>query len=214
MEYYHADRLNYAVAGTPNRLEYDQGFFVKHGDGAADVKPIAHLYKTQVYALAEYLGVPERSAGGRRRPTRSRCRRPRRSSTSRCPTTDGPVPLWPTTTACPPRRSAPAVGLTAEQVERVYRDIDAEAARRRAICTRAALVEPVGRDLTPDVRHRRHRGRCEATPRRRPSASQLRAMAGALRTAGRTSSAFIATRAPGSRTRGCRSSTSPPASSR
>ena len=59
LEYYHADRLNYAVAGTPNRLEYDQGFFVKLGDGAADVKPIAHLYKTQVYALAEYLGVPD-----------------------------------------------------------------------------------------------------------------------------------------------------------
>jgi len=59
MEYYHADRLNYAVSGTPNRLEYDQGFFVKLGDGAADIKPIAHLYKTQVYELAEYLGVPE-----------------------------------------------------------------------------------------------------------------------------------------------------------
>ena len=59
LEYYHADRLNYAVAGTPNRLEYDQGFFVKLGDGAADVKPIAHLYKTQVYQLAEYLEVPE-----------------------------------------------------------------------------------------------------------------------------------------------------------
>jgi len=58
MEYYHADRLNYAVAGTPNRLEYDQGFFVKNGDGAADVKPIAHLYKTQVYQLADHLGVP------------------------------------------------------------------------------------------------------------------------------------------------------------
>jgi NAD+ synthase len=58
VEYYHADRLHYAVLGTPNRLEYDQGFFVKGGDGLADVKPIAHLYKTQVYALAEYLGVP------------------------------------------------------------------------------------------------------------------------------------------------------------
>jgi NAD+ synthase len=65
IEYYHADRLNYAVAGTPNRLEYDQGFFVKNGDGAADVKPIAHLFKTQVYQLAEYLGVPEEI---RRRP--------------------------------------------------------------------------------------------------------------------------------------------------
>ena len=59
LEYYHADRLNFAVAGTPNRLEYDQGFFVKLGDGAADIKPIAHLYKTQVYQMAEYLGVPE-----------------------------------------------------------------------------------------------------------------------------------------------------------
>lgn len=58
LEYYHADRLNYAVSGTPNRLEYDQGFFVKNGDGAADFKPIAHLYKTQVYQLAEALGVP------------------------------------------------------------------------------------------------------------------------------------------------------------
>ncbi|TGS44341.1 NAD(+) synthase, partial [bacterium M00.F.Ca.ET.179.01.1.1] len=56
-EYYHADRLNYAVAGTPNRLEHDQGFFVKQADGIADVLPIVHLYKTQVYQLAEYLGI-------------------------------------------------------------------------------------------------------------------------------------------------------------
>jgi NAD+ synthase len=69
MEYYHADRLHYAVIGTPNRLEYDQGFFVKGGDGLADIKPIAHLYKTQVYQLAEYLGIP-------------------RAVTSRPPTTD------------------------------------------------------------------------------------------------------------------------------
>lgn len=59
IEYYHADRLNYAVVGTPNRLEYDQGFFVKNGDGSADLKPIAHLYKTQVYDLARYLGLPD-----------------------------------------------------------------------------------------------------------------------------------------------------------
>jgi NAD+ synthase len=59
LEYYHAERLNYAVLGTPNRLEYELGFFVRGGDGLADLKPIAHLYKTQVYALAEYLGIPE-----------------------------------------------------------------------------------------------------------------------------------------------------------
>ena len=67
LEYYHADRMHYAVIGTPNRLEYDQGFFVKLGDGAADIKPIAHLYKTQVYLLAHYLGVPEEIR--ERRPT-------------------------------------------------------------------------------------------------------------------------------------------------
>lgn len=59
MEYYHADRLNYAVVGTPNRLEYDQGFFVKNGDGSADIKPITHLYKTQVYQLANYFQIPK-----------------------------------------------------------------------------------------------------------------------------------------------------------
>jgi NAD+ synthase len=60
LEYFHADRLNYAVVGTPNRVEYDQGFFVKNGDGSADVKPIAHLYKSQVYGMARFLGLPER----------------------------------------------------------------------------------------------------------------------------------------------------------
>ncbi len=60
LEYFHADRLNYGVVGTPNRVEYDQGFFVKNGDGSADVKPIAHLYKSQVYGMARHLGLPER----------------------------------------------------------------------------------------------------------------------------------------------------------
>ena len=58
LEYSWADRLGYAVIGTPNLLEYDQGFFVKGGDGLADVKPIARLYKTQVYELARLLGLP------------------------------------------------------------------------------------------------------------------------------------------------------------
>ena len=72
-EYYHADRLNYAVAGTPNRQEYDQGFFVKLGDGAADIKPIAHLYKTQVYQMAKFLGIPDEI---RRRPPTTEIDRP------------------------------------------------------------------------------------------------------------------------------------------
>jgi NAD+ synthase len=57
--YYHAERLNYAVIGTGNKNEHDQGFFVKYGDGGADCKPIAHLFKTQVFQLGEFLGVPK-----------------------------------------------------------------------------------------------------------------------------------------------------------
>ena len=67
MEYHYADLYRFAVAGTPNLLEHDQGFFVKHGDGSADLKPIAHLYKSQVYQLAEYLGIPDEIRS--RRPT-------------------------------------------------------------------------------------------------------------------------------------------------
>jgi len=59
MLYYHAERLHYAVIGTPNKHEVDQGFFVKYGDGGADVQPIGHLYKTQVYQLGKYLGIPQ-----------------------------------------------------------------------------------------------------------------------------------------------------------
>lgn len=58
MLYYHAEALHYAVIGTPNKHEQEQGFFVKFGDGGADVMPIGNLYKTQVYQLAEHLGVP------------------------------------------------------------------------------------------------------------------------------------------------------------
>ncbi len=67
LEYTWADRLGYAVIGTPNLLEYDQGFFVKGGDGLADVKPIARLFKGEVYALADVLGLP--SAIASRTPT-------------------------------------------------------------------------------------------------------------------------------------------------
>jgi NAD+ synthase len=59
MLYYHAERLYYAVIGTPNKHEVEQGFFVKHGDGGADIMPIAHLYKSQVYQLADALGIPQ-----------------------------------------------------------------------------------------------------------------------------------------------------------
>jgi NAD+ synthase len=68
MLYYHAESRNYAVIGTTNKNEHDQGFLVKYGDGGGDVKTIGHLYKSQVYQLAEHLGVPDEI---RRRPPTS-----------------------------------------------------------------------------------------------------------------------------------------------
>jgi NAD+ synthase len=59
MLYYHAEALHYVVVGTPNKHEREQGFFVKYGDGGADIMPIGNLYKTQVYQLAEFLGIPK-----------------------------------------------------------------------------------------------------------------------------------------------------------
>lgn len=143
LEYYHADRLNYAVTGTPNRLEYDQGFFVKLGDGAADLKPIAHLYKTQVYQLAEYLQVPAAILN-----------RPPTTDTYSLPQTQEEfyfclpyhlmdLVLYGKTNGYTPAEVAPEIGLSSEQVERVFRDIDAKRRVARYLHSPASLVESV-----------------------------------------------------------------------
>jgi NAD+ synthase len=128
-EYYHADRLNYAVAGTPNRLEYDQGFFVKQGDGAADVKPIAHLYKTQVYQLAAHLGIPEEIR--RRPPTTDTFSLPQTQEEFyfALPYDRMDLCLYALNNGIGAAEVAPLLELTPEQVERVFKDIEA---KRRA----------------------------------------------------------------------------------
>lgn len=143
LEYYHADRLNYAVTGTPNRQEYDQGFFVKLGDGAADIKPIAHLYKTQVYKMAEFLGVPEEI-----------CNRPPTTDTYSMPQSQEEfyfsVPydkmdlcLYGKNNGVSPGEVAAAAEMTAEQVDRVYRDIDAKRNATRYLHTPPLLIDKV-----------------------------------------------------------------------
>jgi NAD+ synthase len=125
IEYYYADLLNYAVAGTPNRLEYDQGFFVKLGDGAADVKPIAHLYKTQVYQLAEYLGVPKEI---RERPSTTDTYSLEQSQEEfffSMPLATMDMCLYGKNNGIPAAEMAPLLNLTEEQVTRVYNMIQA-----------------------------------------------------------------------------------------
>jgi NAD+ synthase len=143
IEYYHADRLNYAVIGTPNRLEYDQGFFVKNGDGAADVKPIAHLYKSQVYALAEHLGVPEEI---RRRPPTTDTWSLAQSQEEfyfSLPYREMDLCLFGLNSGVPADAVARAAGLTAEQVERVWRDIASKRRTTAYLHEPPLLVEPV-----------------------------------------------------------------------
>lgn len=122
-EYYHADRLNYLVAGTPNRLEYDQGFFVKLGDGASDIKPIAHLYKSQVYQLAEYLEVPETIRN--RPPTTDTYSLPQSQEEFyfSVPYAVMDLCLYGLNSQIPAAEIAELTSLSSEQVEMVYADI-------------------------------------------------------------------------------------------
>jgi NAD+ synthase len=148
LEYYHADRLNYAVTGTPNRLEYDQGFFVKLGDGAADIKPIAHLYKTQVYQLAKYLDVPSEI---RTRPPTTDTYSMAQSQEEfyfSLPYDKMDLCLFGKNTGKSCAETGDQTGLTPEQVQRVYDDIDNK--RRSTAYLHAA---PVLMDLVPEICH-------------------------------------------------------------
>lgn len=151
IEYYHADRLNFAVLGTPNRLEYDQGFFVKNGDGAADVKPIAHLYKTQVYALAAHLGVPEEIR--RRPPTTDTYSLPQTQEEFyfSLPYDRMDLCLVGLNEGMDAAEVAAAAGLSVEQVERVWADIAAKRKATRYLHMGPALAAPVAEISTaPD----------------------------------------------------------------
>jgi NAD+ synthase len=140
LEYYHADRLGYAVAGTPNLLEYDQGFFVKQGDGAADFKPIAHLYKTQVYALAHWLGIP--SGITSRPPTTDTYSLPQTQEEFyfALPYRQMDLCLYGYRHSVPMEEVAAATHLTVAQVERVYRDIESKRRAARYLHARPLLV--------------------------------------------------------------------------
>ncbi len=143
MEYYHADRLNYAVCGTPNRLEYDQGFFVKGGDGLADVKPIAHLYKTQVYAMARALGVPDEICS--RAPTTDTFSLPQGQDEFyyALPYAEMDLCLWARNNDVPAAEAAAVVGIAVDQIERVYKDIEAKRRATRPLHITSLLAEPV-----------------------------------------------------------------------
>ena len=144
LAYYHADRLHYAVCGTPNRLEYDQGFFVKGGDGLADVKPIAHLYKTQVLRLGQALGVPDAIIG--RTPTTDTYSLPQTQEEFyfALPALAMDLVLHAHDRRLSVAAAASELGLEPLQVERAWRDLEQKRLTTRYLHEPALLVEPVG----------------------------------------------------------------------
>ena len=124
--YYFAEKKNYLVAGTTNKSEVAQGFFVKFGDGGVDIEPIAHLYKTQVYQLAKYLGVIEEILN-----------RPPSPDTYSLPVTDKEfyfcldfelldLLLYAYENKVPKDQISVVLGLDSEQIERVFKDFRAK----------------------------------------------------------------------------------------
>ena len=143
LAYYYADRMNYVVAGTPNRLEYDQGFFVKQGDGTADIKPIAHLYKSQVYQLAGVLNIPLEIRT--RPPTTDTYSLPQSQEEFffSLPYEKMDLCLYGKNHHIPEREVAVAAGISIEQVKKIFQDIDQKRKTTAYLHHSSALIETV-----------------------------------------------------------------------
>ena len=136
--YFHAEKRNWAVVGTGNKDEHQQGFFVKYGDGGTDLKPIAHLFKIQVYQLAEYLDVPKEII-----------ERPPTTDTYSAEVTQEEFffgldfytmdMLWYAMEHdVPPDEAGKVLGLTVEQVETAYANI-----KRKIVATEPLRMSPL-----------------------------------------------------------------------
>jgi len=143
LEFFHADRLNYAVVGTPNRVEYDQGFFVKNGDGSADLKPIAHLYKTQVYALARHMGLPDVICNATPTTDTYSLSQGQDEFYYALPYKEMDVALWHLNQGLPAAKLAECLGLSEEQAGFIYQDIEAKRRTTAPLHWSGLLMEPV-----------------------------------------------------------------------
>jgi len=148
IEYFHADRLHFAVIGTPNRLEYDQGFFVKNGDGSADLKPIAHLYKTQVYALARYLGLPQEICSAPPTTDTYSMHQGQDEFYFVLPYDKMDLALWAHNHAVPAPELAVRLGIDESHAKFIYTDIEAKRRTTRYQHAKPVLVSPVSEIAT------------------------------------------------------------------
>jgi NAD+ synthase len=142
LEYTWADRLHYAVIGTPNLLEYDQGFYVKGGDGLADVKPIAGLYKSQVYAIAVELGLPDEIVSQRPTTDTFSLAQTQEEFYFGFPYEQMDVLMWGHDRGIDPAELADQAGLDAEQVKAGYSEIERRRVATEYHAAPAVMVEP------------------------------------------------------------------------
>lgn len=140
IEYFHADRLNYAVVGTPNRLEYDQGFFVKNGDGSADIKLIAHLYKSQVYNMARHLKLPDEICNAIPTTDTYSLQQGQDEFYFALPYQKMDMALWALNHNVPAAELAKYLGITEEQSLFVYKDIQSKRVATHYMHAKAYLV--------------------------------------------------------------------------
>jgi len=143
VEYFHADRLNYAVVGTPNRLEYDQGFFVKNGDGSADLKPIAHLYKTQVYALARHMGLPEEICNAKPSTDTYSMAQGQDEFYFALPYDKMDLALWAHNQNVPAKQLSDVLGIDEGHAELVYSDIESKRRTTKYLHAKPYLIEDI-----------------------------------------------------------------------
>jgi NAD+ synthase len=141
IEYFHADRLNYAVVGTPNRLEYDQGFFVKNGDGAADIKPIAHLYKSQVYNMARHMKLPDEICNAIPTTDTYSLQQGQDEFYFSLPYGKMDIALWSLNHSVPAAELARHLEITEEQAANVYKDIQSKRIATHYMHAKAYLID-------------------------------------------------------------------------
>lgn len=151
VEYFHADRLNFAVVGTPNRLEYDQGFFVKNGDGSADVKPIAHLYKSQVYALARHFGLPDELCNTVPTTDTYSLSQGQDEFYFALPYRQMDVAIWAMVNGKSAAELAGYLGIEVATAEHIYHDIRSKRSTTAPLHWKPAVVEPVLDLEQPDL---------------------------------------------------------------
>lgn len=150
IEFFHADRLNYAVVGTPNRVEYDQGFFVKNGDGSADLKPIAHLYKTQVYSLARHMGLPEEICSATPTTDTYSLAQGQDEFYYNLPYRQMDIALWCYNHNKPAAELAEVIGIGETEASYVYKDIEAKRRTTAPLHWQAIVLDKVdGPTTTP-----------------------------------------------------------------